>query len=62
MDQGVMIERTRKMIDELHIKATQFANEIGIARSSLYSWWAGSMKFSNQRLDIIEQYLNRYGF
>lgn len=62
MDQGSIIDRTHKMIDELHINTTKFANEIGIARSSLYSWWAGNMKFSNHRLAIIDQYLKRYGF
>jgi len=62
MKSDELVLRTKTMIEELNIKATRFADAVDIGRSTLYSWWAGSVKLSDKTLCRIEQYLNHYGF
>ena len=55
-------ERCRKFIDELGVKATKFADNAGIGRSTYYKWLNDKIEISNNLENRIDEYLKKYGF
>ena len=55
-------ERCRKFIDELGVKATKFADNAGIGRSTYYKWLNDEIEISSNLEKRIDEYLKKYGF
>lgn len=55
-------DRCIKFIDELGVKATKLADNIGIGRSTLHFWLHGKIEISDKLQDKIDNYLKKYNF
>lgn len=55
-------ERVRKFIEEFEMPITVFSRKVGISPASFHKWKNGAFEFSEERTEIISQYLEKYGF
>ncbi len=62
MNENILKTRCTRMIEELGIAKTKFADNIGIGRSTYYAWQSGNLNLSETQLTKINNYLNKYGF
>lgn len=57
-----LIERCQKMLDELGIPITSFCRKVGISASYFYACKKGTLNFSKEVDERINDYLTKYGF
>ena len=55
-------ERCKQFLNELGVKATRFADNVGIGRSTYYKWLNGEIELSENLEKKIDEYLRKYGF
>lgn len=55
-------KRCRTMIDILGIPVSRFCKNINLSAHSFYDWQNGKVELSENRLESIQKYLEKYNF
>lgn len=62
MNENELKTRCQKMIKEMGIPKTKFADHSKIGRSTYYAWQSGRITLSDVKLAGIINFLEKYGF
>lgn len=62
MNEQVLKERLTTFMSELGVPTTAFAKRVDMSASAVVHWLRGEQKMSEKRLQIIDEYLTKYGF
>lgn len=62
MNEKDLKNRCQKMIKEMGIPKTRFADRAQIGRSTYYAWQSGRITLSDVKLAGIEKFLKQFGY
>lgn len=62
MNQQSLKQRVQNYIEDSGIRRTTFCKRINISTVYLYKWLHDERTFSDEVVERIEAYLNRYGY
>ena len=62
MNQRALKQRVKNYIEDSGIPRTTFCKRINISTGYLYKWLHNERTFSDEIVERIEAYLNKYGY